>query len=126
MASGAIQARIVSRYYSNNKWIVNTSVVDSSNVRLGVYGNVAHLEGWIVLKGTPYKATILSGFPKAVGEGTLLAWDQYNHTPCAFYLKNSSTSLEIRGDYDNLNNRNGHYINLAGDYILSNNPEFDW
>ena len=75
MASGAIQARIVSRYYSNNKWIVNTSVVDSSNVRLGVYGNVAHLEGWIVLKGTPYKATILSGFPKAVGEGTLLAWD---------------------------------------------------
>lgn len=125
MASGSIQARLVSRYYSKDKWTVNTTVVDSQNVRLGVYGNIAHLEGWVVLKGTPANKTILSGFPKAIGECTLLAWDQYNNTCCAFYLKNSSTSLELTGAY-NLDNRNGHYINMAGDYILSNNPNFNW
>lgn len=124
--TGLLKPRIFSKYYNNSKWTINTSCVENQNIRLGVYGNVAHIEGWIILKGTPYQKTLVSGFPKAVGEQTLPAWDQYNSASVAFYLKNSTNSLEITGAYNCLDNRNGHYINLAGTYIINNDPKFSW
>ena len=110
----------IGEYLKNNPLVANSNFVSNHNVRIYVYGRVAVVFGWLVLSAIPSNSDILiSGIPDAQTQQTVMYWDQNNNTAGALYIDKLNGVWCLNSGGYNLTGRTGHYLNLTGSYIVT-------
>lgn len=117
-AISALNGKIAISGKTNAELTINSTYIDSSNVRMSRCGRVCIISGWIKLKANPPSNTIIvSGIPAPYSgaDQNIIAFNQNDNSIASFTVNTGGISCAGYNYASHVND----YLNILGSYITN-------